>query len=168
MVGVNVNVDPGAPTPVPPGTPRLPPGEKRLRRIRLADPLERLAAQFAAVMAGEAATVIRVGKGGDPDLADALAAVGIRASDGVGAAAEGVTAAPRLACIVVGEDGAAASAEAAARLRAAGARAIVAATTAPGAPPAWCDGIVTPDCDLVVVFSGLLDRIADRQEKRQG
>ena len=45
---------------------------------RLAEPFERLAVLVAAAMAGEPAIVLRAGKGGDPDLADGLAALGIR------------------------------------------------------------------------------------------
>lgn len=166
MVGVNVNVNPDAAVPALPVAPERLPGENHLRPVRLAEPFERLAAMVALAMGGEPASVIRIGKGGDPDLGDALAAVGIRARSV--RAAEDVPGNARLACIVVGNEGADRAAEMAARLRAAGAGTIVAATTVPDPAPAWCDAIVTPDCDLIALFAGLLDRIADRQEKEQG
>jgi methylmalonyl-CoA mutase len=166
LVGVNVNVDPEAPAPAPAPGAEAPGDDRRLRPVRLAEPLERLAAALAAAMAGERAVVIRTGKGGDPDIVDALAAVGIRTT-AAGSVAD-VAAPPRLACIVVGEDGAGPAEDAAAGLRAAGAGVILAATIGSPAAPAWCDAIVTPDCDLVSVFAGLLDRIADRPEKEHG
>lgn len=165
MVGINVNVDPEAPLPALAAAAQSSPGDLRLRPVRLAEPLERLADAFGHVMAGESVPVIRLGKGGDPDLADALAAVGLKARS-VRTAAD-IPSVP-LACIVVGDGGAESAAEAASGLRAAGTALIVAASIAEGTVPDWCDAIVTPDCDLVAVFSGLLDRIAERQEKEQG
>jgi methylmalonyl-CoA mutase len=165
MVGINVNVDPDAPLPALPAAAQSSPGDLRLRPVRLAEPLERLADAFGHVTAGESVPVIRLGKGGDPDLADALAAVGLKARS-VRTAAD-IPSVP-LACIVVGDGGAESAAEAASSLRAADTALIVAAGTAEDTIPDWCDAIVTPGCDLVAVFSGLLDRIAERQEKEQG
>ncbi len=162
MVGVNVNVDPDAPLPA------LEPeaGAGRLRPVRLAEPFERLALRLAEAMAGEPAVVVRAGTGGDPDLADALAAFGIRTRFPAGL--DACPATPRLACIIIGEDGEALAAETAARLRAAGAKVLLAARTGAGHAPGWCDAIITPDADLIAVMADLLDRIADRHEKGQG
>ena len=169
MVGVNVNVDPDAPLPVlDPADTRtdVPADAGRLRPVRLAEPFERLAVRLAEAMGGEPAVVFRAGKGGDPDLADALAALGIRAR--FLASVDALETPPRLACIIVGEGGEAQAAETAARLRAAGARVLVAALAGSEITPGWCDAIITPDADLNAIMAGLLDRIADRQEKGQG
>lgn len=165
LVGINVNVDPDAPLPVLDPAPDLATDGRRLQPMRLAEPFERLAVLVAAAMAGEPAIVLRAGKGGDPDLADGLAALGMRTR--VIAKVDDLASPPRLACVVFGPDDRDRAADLAASLRGAGAGVLLATTSEPGADAPWCDAIVTPDSDLVALFAGLLDRIAQRPEKEQ-
>jgi len=163
IVGVNVNVDPGVP---PATTADDTPGPGLLAAQRLAAPIEALAARAG----GERIGVFRMADAADPGLRDALAALGftvVPLAEPQDAATDAATDPPRIACIVAG-DGPLDEAGATARsLRAAGVGTVVLVSGSHEAPGEAFTTAAAPDADLVTLFHGLLDRIADRQENRQ-
>jgi methylmalonyl-CoA mutase len=172
LVGVNVHVDRNAETPPVAAAPAT--AERTdsapLRRVRLAEPFERLCARSIDRNGRQRSVLlIRAGRGDDPAASgDAFAAGGFEVisadypgphgSLGEALARSGA----QVACVVAEADGSEAAADAASQLRAAGARVVVAAAaSSDGAPADSFDAVLTADTDVVALLSDVLDRIAE-------
>jgi len=178
LVGINVNVDGDAAIHTHRSTRAAIEGTAAtsLLPIRLAEPFETLCGRNITDNGRrQSVFLVTLGHGDDPAAAaDAFKAAGFEAIAAHGATPRGslgeafARTGARVACILLGVDGAVAAEEAASTLREGGARVVVAASASTeGVPPGIFDAILTADADLVSLFSDVLDRIAEPDENGQ-
>ncbi len=161
LVGINVDVDAGAPLAAAPESDAN--AVAPLSAVRLGAPIESVAARAA----GRRLALLRAGGGSGAGLADVLAALGFTVGT-VRNPAEIAADPPPILYVDVGAEAAAEGEALAHALRAAAPDALLVAVTHPAAEmPAGFDAVVAADADLVTLCAGLLDRIAERQENGQ-